>query len=331
MPKAEDFMPPFSVVPDTPVGRDRVVAAGAGYFDTLSFLRPDEPWAPPRRFFGDFYGKLSLDTRLIGGEKIGTALVDLLCGHLAGRLLWQGFAALRFVHLSFASSLIGIKIPAGAFGMAAGSPYLHYVYDTFAEVLTNLITEGKRPGLQVTYSRRVPAPNLDIKSQGFAVQMKCDDIWGKSANDILLHASEPKEADTPTTTCQFSGDHFCYILRHAESKWQESLALRKQPKWLGILPILNPCGSTICFSSPEGIKCAIKLKAWCQTQRVEEFRQRDALVAVDGTFTRDHGVAEALSILEQHNIIRACRRPATNSRGRNSGGWYIVNPGLFTS
>lgn len=327
-PKDEYFVSPFSVVPDTHACRDRVAAAGAGYFDTLSFLRPNEPWAPPRRFFGDFYGKICLAPGIACGEKIGTVLVDLLSGVLFSRFHWLDSSTLRFVHLSFDSSVVGVKIPAAAFGMEAGSPYLHEVYEIFAKVLTDLaVADWRTRQMKITFSSRTPASNSNLGSHGFAVQMTCVDMYEKSAESIRQYASAPKEADTPTTTCQFSGDRFSYILREAESKGRESLVRRKKQGWLGILP----CGSTICSSSPDGIKCAIKLKAWCQTQKVEEFRQRDALVAVDGVFTRDHGVADALSILEQHNIIRACRRPATNSRGRNSGNWYIVNPGLFTA
>lgn len=327
MPEDEQSAHPL-VIPDTSVARARAAADGASRFDTLSFNRPDEPWAPHRRLFGDFYGLLH-PARGYSGEEIRTALVDQLAGTLSGRFQWCDWTAMRFVHLRYNSLVIGVKIPAAAFGMEAGSPYLHTIYRRFAEALTNVATGGTRQPFQIEFSDQTVVPNLYRGLDGFAVSMTYDDIHGKSASDVRRHASEPRDIDTLASASLLGGDHFWTVLQEAKNAWEESLATRLKPEWLDIVPIFGPHDYASRIPTIDGTKCAMKLKAWMQAQDVREFRQRDALAAVDGTFTRDHGVAEALNILEQHNVVRTCSRPATRYPGRPPGDWYIVNPKLF--
>lgn len=102
---------------------------------------------------------------------------------------------------------------------------------------------------------------------------------------------------------------------------------RKLPVFPRISALINERGEISCGMghSNDGVKCAITLESRFRQKRIEEFTQRDALRAVDGTFTLDCGVEEALRILVATGHILECPDLSPKSNGRRPT-WFLVNP-----
>jgi len=94
-----------------------------------------------------------------------------------------------------------------------------------------------------------------------------------------------------------------------------------------IRPLINERGEIGCGMghSNDGVKCAITLESRFRQKCIVEFTQRDALRAVDGTFTLDCGVEEALRILVATGHILECPDLSPKSNGRRPT-WFLVNP-----
>lgn len=102
---------------------------------------------------------------------------------------------------------------------------------------------------------------------------------------------------------------------------------RKPPTFPPISALINERGGIACGveHSNDGVRCALMLETRFRQKGIEEFTQRDALRAADGTFTLDRGVEEALRLLEATGHIVRCPDLTPRSPGRRST-WFLVNP-----
>lgn len=102
---------------------------------------------------------------------------------------------------------------------------------------------------------------------------------------------------------------------------------RKPPAFPPISALINERGGIACGMeySHDGVRCARMLETRFLQKSIEEFTQRDALRAADGTFTLNCGVEEALLLLEAAGHIVRCPDLTPRSKGRRST-WFLVNP-----
>jgi hypothetical protein len=119
------------------------------------------------------------------------------------------------------------------------------------------------------------------------------------------------------------------VWRAAKQADQQALMRGETPRWEPLMPLVDPRGLPYCpGSTMRGVKCAVRLLAWINGDGITEFRRRDALRAVDGTFSLSDGAEEALGILSRHGAIRECAPLGGGTPGRKSGTWWIVNPSV---
>lgn len=318
------------LIQDTPNARKRALAAGAVYFDTLSFLRREYSLAEERRYFGDFYCVISRHNDL-PIERFLYNVSDDIPNNLMIRFNLEDIRAFSFLYLSYEGNVIGIRISAAAFGMLNGAPFLHEIYHNFSKSLLAPPTFSSRPRMEVQYTPFMDAPNRRLPLGEHAVPLTQEEIHGASLDDLRQLASIPREIPPLKCARSMGNREFLQIQAQGEAQGRKKLtdhgSKSAKPHWPSHTPLIKPSGTP---SDPDvsgnDIKCALHLSEWIRRRGIREFRQRDALKAVDGTFKRDSGVVQALIILQNHNVISVCEPLVPTLPGRPVGPWFIVNP-----
>jgi hypothetical protein len=174
------------------------------------------------------------------------------------------------------------------------------------------------------------ADNQALPSGGYAVPMSLDEYFYWSEMDLGRRAATPCELNDLRCDQSIPSHLLDAILQASENNVLRPDAPPRD--WLPFVPLISPNAASGCDAnySVAGLKCAIRLIAWCRSNKVYEFRQRNALQAVDGTFTLDYGVSEGLAILQSHGYLRECPFPRFSYRGRRPR-WFVVNPSLFSA
>jgi hypothetical protein len=316
------------LIPDTTNARKRALVQGATHFDALTFLRFDETSAPARRLFGDFY------CRLIGHRFAGDDLFQIAASVIPNIFMYPLQADVSAVSITYVNEhVVGITIPASMFGMEDGSPLLDRIYRTFADWLQREVRK-QAPSIFIGYDGSVDAANRPYGNGTFAVPLTWDEYGAASPEKLKQLSRSPREVSPAPSSSRFPKE----LLSHIENSagHQHRLAMQSAAgqvmgnpalAWTASSPLVDERGALVCMgASPEGIKCALRILNWLRFSKISEFRQRDALRTVDGTFTLGYGAGEALNLLTHHAYIRVCEFPEYDYPGRRPSPWYIVSP-----
>lgn len=314
------------LIPDSCKSRQWALRQGATHFSTFAFNRLDGRGLATVGRWGDFY------FRIADQERTHRRIKEALRG-IVDVILRIDASSVKVTYLG--SQTTGITLPQSYFDRTNGMPCRRDHYWALARIFRQWF-EGPHPkslpfdrtGLRFHYSEWMDADNRALSSGGYAVPMSLDEYFYLSEMGLRRRTATP--SDLNDLRCeQLIPFHLKEAIRHASKK--NALRTDSPPRdWLPIVPLISPSGASGCNvnCSVSGIKCAIKLIAWCRSNKVYEFSQRNALQAVDGTFTRDHGVSEGLAILQSHGYLRECAFPKLSYPGRRPR-WFVVNPSAF--
>ncbi len=281
-------------------------------FGLLSFCRSDCDWAPPKHLFGDFICRIKADSRSVDVLSVDT-MASLLHNILVSVM---GLGDSADYQVKVDTDALVLRVFDVALGLEGGSHILNHLYTALAHEIENAISSFVP--VEVALSHVVPG----------AVLFALEEERSLSCGYCSGHFSDRSGGVGTRRDDAFLRK----VWSTAERMWltQQALMRMKPLCWEAVTPLVDPRGLSNCpGATMRGLKCAIRLRAWINGDGIVEFRRRDALRAVDGSFTLGDGVEEALSILSQHGVIRECPPFGGNTPGRKPGAWWIVNPSVF--
>lgn len=310
----------FKIIPDTPKALEWAIRQhGATHLSTLSFHRLNLDGKTVPYQWGDFY------CRWMDGasDRGASRLHDVLCLIMLRRLPQIDPSEIRVTLLG--KQQIGITFPAAFFHLTQGAAWLRQYYKLFADTLRNWVAELGCTNLIVQHDDFIDIPNRRVGDMGYAVSMSMAEYLSTEECKLPQLMRLPREQPVLRCVSVIDSDIGSELQSTAFHLMKQQQG-RNQTGWSETKPLLNPFGGS--NYPPTSIKCALSLIKWCHLHRLVEFSRRDALRAVDGTFTLNNGVADALRILQTHNHILECPVPDIRCGGRHPL-WYLVNPSIF--
>jgi|GEM_PF-6306965 len=310
----------LGIIPDTPKGREWAVTQGATHLSALQFHRCDVNGQVAAQQWGDFCCTLISRSPGTGRQKFIDALREALAHLFIGGLQALHPASVTLIHQGEQS--MGLCIPATFFGLLPGASYLGEFYKGFAAQMDGWLRECWS-GIAVHYDSRVRALNSPLPAGDYAVPMLAENVLAWSNSELRHWAMSPRSVmaagcGTSGIDSELKGELLASAKRNGSTP---------ELSWRSLIPLVDEAGALSCQKgrSMEGCRCAIKLVQWFRGRGLGEFRQRDALRAVDGSYRRDQGVEEALRTLSAHRYIQECPTPNFSYPGRRTR-WFVINP-----
>jgi len=320
------------LIPDTPKAKHWAIQQGATHFETFSVLRAGNHHPAPLFLKGDI--SFVFSTYQTKPRLAFTSLKAKLKNFFPPYL---GAGACNSIMVQMIGpNCYALSLPCHIFGLKYGGLYLQEYAEQIAydfnyaqrirnaespEAYCNLFTKIAIPGTEWAKCMRV----TEHTWRTFEM-LTYDEIWNSSQSNSVprLHcASEPDNHTIDTGTLE----RLSYL---APKRWSTKYRSNNyESLWKPPLPLLSSQHNITAHpheASDIGVKCAISLLQWCRQFKITEFRRRDASRAVDGTFTRDYGLDEALNILLAHGYLREFTMPRYTYPGRRPSPWYVLNP-----
>ncbi|MBP2312941.1 hypothetical protein [Azospirillum soli] len=326
------------LIPDTPKARQWAVEQGARLFDAVPLYRFEVDGTPQRWGPGNFSFRVS---RYPDRLPVLTARVsEMLNTVLRRRLNVPETSFLRATYIGEQDVEIGF--PHAFFSLEENFQHLAEFHKAFAESFKVWARDLGFGDVCIKHRPCVVADNCTQPDGRRAISMPWDEFCSLSAQGIGSALDVPRPVPGIPCRHHIGSANKCELVTialSAVSKRQRldttafSATTGDCRAWRPLIPLLDASGVSACSSAfPERtVRCAIKLVAWLRSCGVTEFRRRDALRAVDGTFTLNKGVADALTVLIAHGHLKECPFPPYSYPGKRASPWFIVNPAVFSA
>lgn len=323
------------LIPDTARAKERAIELGAKEWDALLFHRLDENRRPSPWRIGDFSCRIKL---LPSFSQTGLCrIVEYIERCLLENAGLSNVDCARFIYVN--SRSLDMTLPLFSFSLPYASLFRRYYYIALVEHMKALANAFHFDDVDISYSGRLTAPNTKTLDRRYAISINLQDLLSQRHN--LIGAAEIHRYSTCISRNGFIDSEICgSLLTRAKSLHEAHTASScARLEWNArgthcpFRPLISEDGAVSCGpnTSARAVKCAIKLTGWLQRDGIVEFRRRDALRAVDGSFTLDTGVDEALRLMTAHGYLIQCPLPTYSFGGRPPSPWYVVNPAVFVS
>lgn len=322
------------IIPDTAKARRWAVEQGGVEFDAFPFHRFDAGGTPRRLGPADFSFRVS-HYRYSLATLVARAH-EMLRATFERHFQLPDTSFLRATYVD--ERAIQLDIPYAFFDFDDEIPYFFpEFYKTLSASLRAWTGELGFGEVHIVHPDRVAASNGRRPNGRCAVSMAWDDFR------MLAARASGGELGAPRTVVNHScpyridkgmkDDLLGATRRAINQRYRVPRGVAGQGRlWRPLTPLIDASGAVTCSValSDRAVRCAIKLTAWFRSCGVTEFRRRDALRAVDGSFTLTDGVADALAVLIAHGYLMECPFPPYAYSGKRVSPWFVVNPEVFS-